>query len=239
MDREDLENELKAQLQSATNSNQFPSTRLTTLIQNAYRRATSLFIWRALTKAVTTSTKDKPTTDEESYYDYPSEFRTGTVYLIKIDKKRYDRKSYESFIKYREDNPNAVDKLFAIDQRFIFISPDTVAGTDNMDIWGAFEAPELSLSTSETIFSHNMEEANLAVVRLALSAAVKKSNPRLSTSEENAAIVTLSKINTDEWDQYSKDQPIDTPLLNVPNFFENGMNSYSPTGRFNYNPGRL
>ena len=101
MDREDLENELKAQLQSATNSNQFPSSRITTLIQNAYRRATSLFIWRALTKAVTTSSKSKTEGDDESYYDYPEEFRTGTVYLIKIDGKRYDRKSYESFNKQK------------------------------------------------------------------------------------------------------------------------------------------
>jgi hypothetical protein len=239
MDREDLENELKAQLQSATNSNQFPSARITTLIQNAYRRATSLFIWRALTKAVTTSTKAKTEGDDESYYDYPEEFRTGTIYLIKIDGRYYDRKSYQSFIKYREDNSNSSDRIFAIDQRFIFVSPDTGNGVDNMDIWGAFEAPELSLATSETIFSHNMEEANLALVRLGLSAAVKKSNPRLSQSEESGAIVTLGKINNDEWDQYSKDQPLDTPLLNVPDFFSNGLNGSSLIGRFNWPGGVL
>jgi hypothetical protein len=231
MDREDLENELKSQLQSSTNSNQFPSTRLTTLIQNAYKRSTNLFIWRALTNAVKTGTRPKVAGDDECYYDYPSEFRTGTVYKIKIDGVTYPRKSYESFLDYRENYPNSVEKMFAVDQRFIFVSPDTVLGTNNMDIWGAKEADELSLSTSKTIFSDNLEEANFAIIGLALSVATKKSDPKFSADEEAKAIATLNKLNTDEWNQYQRDQQMDAPLLDVPDFFGKFDNSQL-TGRF-------
>lgn len=231
MDREDLENELKAQLQASTNSNQFPSTRLTSLIQNAYRMVTNLWTWKALTKAVKTDTKPKAEGADECYYDYPSEFRTGTIYKLMIDGKNYDRKSYDSFMKFRENYPNSQEKIFALHQRYIFVSPDTTEGDNNMHIYGAFEAPELSLPESTTIFSNNAEHANLALVSVALATALKKSAPKLAGSEMSGAIATFTKLNSDEWEQYSLDQPIDIPLLDVPDFF-GGFDNSNLIGRF-------
>ena len=72
--RTEMETELVAQLQVASNSSLFPSTRITSLIQNAYKWATNLFIWTDLVKAKTTSTG----TNQE-YYDFPEEFRSNTV----------------------------------------------------------------------------------------------------------------------------------------------------------------
>ncbi len=237
MTRDDLVAEVLAQLQVAINSNRYPSTRILTLVQNAYRRATTLFIWKVLTRARVTSTTGLGAGDDETYYDYPEEFRTGSVYRVRIDEKEYTRKSYESFLDFRDNYPNNSNELiFANNERYIFISPDTVVGTSNMDIWGAIEAPALTSSSTKTIFSDNAEEGNNAVVRLAVSSAVKKTNPRFAQSEEAAALVTLQKLNTDEWAQYQRDQPIDSPLLDVPDYFGRFDNS-NLVGRFvGFNP---
>lgn len=233
--RSDLETELQLQLQSASNSTLFPASRLTSLIQNAYREATTLFKWLALARAKTTSTVAKGSEDN-SYYDYPEEFRTNTVFRIEIDNLEYNRKSFESFLDYVARNPNNTQKrIFANYQRFVFISPDTSAGTDNMDVWGIIQAPELSSSSSETIFTGNADNGNLAVVSLALALATKKIDPNLSQRERADALMVLGKMNADEWAQYARDQQLDTPMFEVPDFF--GVpNVDGYIGRFNYDP---
>jgi hypothetical protein len=178
--RAEMETELQRQLQAASNSTLFPSTRLTELIKNAYKEATTLFKWLALARAKITSTTVKGASDDDSYYDYPEEFRTNTIFRVEIDGKEYNRKGFESFRDYRNRNPNSTKRIFANYQRFLFISPDTTAGTDNMDVWGIIQAPELSSSSTETIFSGNNDAGNMAVVGLALSTAVKKIDPKLS-----------------------------------------------------------
>ena len=107
--RSDLETELQLQLQSASNSTLFPSTRLTSLIQNAYREATTLFKWLALARAKTTDTIDKGSEDN-SYYDYPEEFRTNTVFRVEINNLEYNRKSFESFFRLCSTKPHQYKK---------------------------------------------------------------------------------------------------------------------------------
>lgn len=233
--RSDLETELQLQLQSASNSTLFPSTRLTSLIQNAYREATTLFKWLALARAKTTDTIAKGSEDN-SYYDYPEEFRTNTVFRVEINNLEYNRKSFESFLDYVARNPsNTQKRIFANYQRFVFISPDTTAGTANMDIWGIIQAPELSSASSETIFTGNADNANLAIVSLALALATKKIDPNLSQRERSDALMVLGKLNSDEWAQYARDQQLDTPMFAVPDFF--GQSSInSNIGRFDYDP---
>jgi hypothetical protein len=229
--RAELETELQLQLQSAANSSLFPSTRLTSLIKNAYKEATTLFKWVSLARAKTTSTTALGASDDVCYYDYPEEFRTNTVFRVQIDTKEYNRKGFESFLDYRNRNSNPTTRIFANYQRFIFVSPDTVVRTNNMDIWGIIQAPELSLSTSETIFSKNAEEGNFAIVSLALAIAVKKINAKLSAQERGNALAILAKMNIDEWDEYARDQQIDTPQFEVPDFFSDG-NINSNIGKF-------
>lgn len=234
--RAEMETELQSQLRSAKNSNIYPTTRLTELIQNSYLTATTLFKWLALARAKTTSTVAK-TTEDISYYDYPPEFRRNTIFRVQIDGKEYNRKSFESLLDYRNRYPtgNGNKRIFANYQSFYFISPDTSAGTNNMDIWGIIQAPELTNPTSETIFSGNAEEGNMAVVSLALATAVKRSDPALAKTERENALLTLAGINTAEWNEYKRDQQLDTPLFEVPDFF--GFPNLNATiGQFNYDP---
>lgn len=225
--RAEMEAELQLQLQSAANSSLFPATRLTSLIQNAYKEATTLFKWLALARAKTTRTAAKGAGDDVCYYDYPDEFRTNTIFRVQIDALEYNRKSFESFLDFRNRNPSASKRIFANYQRFFFISPDTVAGSSNLDAWGIIQAPALSATGSETIFSGNADEGNFAVVSLALATAVKKINQKLSDKERANALMVLGKMNTDEWAEYARDQQLDTPMFEVPDFF--GGSSISNT----------
>ena len=229
--RAEMETELQLQLQSAANSSLFPSTRLTSLIQNAYKEATTLFKWLALARAKTTSTVAKVSGEDVCYYDYPDEFRTNTIFRVQIDGDEYNRKGFESFLDYRNRTTSPSKRIFSNYQRFVFISPDTVVGTNNMDIWGIIQAPALSSSGSETIFSGNADEGNFAIVSLAISTAVKKINFKLSDKERNNALVALGKMNNDEWDEYARDQQLDTPMFEVPDFF-NGNSINNTIGRF-------
>lgn len=233
--RAEMETELQKQLRSATNSNIFPSDRITTIIQNSYLTATTIFKWLSLSKAKTTSTTTKGAGDDICYYDYPEEFRTNTVFRVQIDGKEYNRKSYESLLDYRNRYPtgNSARRIFASYQRFIFVSPDTEVGTDNMDIWGIIQAPALSLSTSETIFSNNAVEGNLAVVKLGISEALFNIKPETAKRAKEEAILSLSNLNTAEWEGFRRDQQLDTPLFSVPDFFGR-PNLNDAIGRFNY-----
>jgi len=229
--RQEMETELSAQLQSANNSNMFPSSRITTLIQNAYRWATTLYIWNALVKGKTTSTQAN-----HEYYDYPEELRNDTIMRLTIDGVPYARKNFEDYLQYKYNHPNGTLKMFANFGRQFFVHPTpTTTGSSNLDVWGAVDADELSSSSSTTIFSTSREDANEAVVRKALSVAIKRTDQKLSESEEKAAIAILAKYNLEEQKSRQRDQRIEHPKFNVPNFFPDGHSS-SPIGAFNYDP---
>lgn len=224
--RADMETELLAQLQVANNSSMFPSARLTQLIKNAHTWATNLFVWVDLVRAKCTST-----VSGQEYYDYPAEFRSGTIMRLEIDGESYKRKSYEDYLDFRENNPGSTLKIFANYGRFFFIHPTpTLTGSNNMSIWGAIQADDLSQPTSTTIFSDNKEQGNEAIVRKGLSVALKRIDPKLSQTEEAQATTILAKLNFDEAKSTQRDQRIQHPKFIVPDFYSG--NGGNPIGNF-------
>ena len=115
-----METELKLQLQASNNSSLYPASRLTSLIQNSYKSATTLFKWLALARAKTTSTTAKGAGDDVCYYDYPDEFRTNTIFRVQIDGDEYNRKSFESFLDYRNRYPTGNEKEYLQTIRDLF-----------------------------------------------------------------------------------------------------------------------
>lgn len=229
--RAEMETELLAQLQAASNSNIFTATRITDLIKSAYRWATTIFIWNALVRAKCTDS-----VANQEYYDYPDEFRNDTIFRLTLDDVSYRRKSFEDYLDYKENNPTSTFKMFASFGRQFFIHPTpTASGTNNIDVWGAIDADELSSSSSETIFSTSREDANEAIVRKALSVAVKRVDYKLSQAEEVAARAILAQYNDYEVKSRQRDQRVQHPKFNVPNFYADGT-QVSPIGKFNYDP---
>jgi hypothetical protein len=228
--RTEMETELIAQLQVANNSSLFPSTRITTLIQNAHTWATTLFIWLDLVMAKTTNTNAS-----QEYYDYPEEFRSGSIIRLAIDGESYDRKNFEDYLDFKENNTGSDEKIFANYGRFFFVNPTPASlGSGNMDVWGAVQADELSEGTSETIFTGNKPEGNEAIVLKAFSVAMRRIDKTLSDGAMSEAILTLSKLHGDEVKATQRDQRKDHPKFDVPDFF-GGISTPTP-GRFSYRP---
>ena len=228
--RADMETELVAQLQVASNSSLFPSSRITTLIKNAYKWATNLFIWKDLVKAKTTST-----VASQEYYDYPAEFRSGTIVRLEVDGDPYKRYNFEDYLDYKENNANTTKKMFANYGRFVFICPTpTASGSANIGAWGAIQADTLDDSTDETIFTDNNPEANEAIVDRAFSVAMKRTDKTASKDAKDEAMLVLGKLNRDEAKATQRDQRLDHPKFNVPNLY--GGNRNSGIGQFDYQP---
>jgi hypothetical protein len=213
-----LETELLARLQVASNSTLYPSTRITTLIQNAYMWATQFVVWHDLVRAVCTKTQAA-----HEYYDYPSNFRSESIIRMEIDDEEYLRKNYEDYLAFKKDNPTSTKKMFSSFGRQFFVHPTpTVTGTDNLTVWGAVQGDPLSLSTSVPIFSYNKDEANEAVVKKALAVALVRSDPTSAKSEEQDAKMILSKLSNDEQKNTQRNKRLNHPMLRVPDFFSTG-----------------
>lgn len=226
--RNELETELVAQLQVASNSSLFPASRITTLIQNAYKKATNLFIWPDLVQAFTSSTKNG-----YEYYDFPDAIRSNTIVRLMIDDDPYGRKNFQDYQDYKEENSNTTKKMFAFYGRFFFVNPEPTAdGSSNMDVWGAVQADALSASDSETIFTNSNPLGNEAVVQIAFSTAMKRIDKALAKEELKEALGILAKLNTDEWKATQSSLRLDHPAFNVPNYFGNSRNA--GIGRFAY-----
>jgi hypothetical protein len=231
--RADLEAELTSQLQVASNSTLYPSSRITSLIKNANSWATNLFIWLDLS----TGKKTNGFSGQEQY-GYPEEIRSETIFRLTVDDESYERVSFEDYLQFREDNSSSDKKMFASFKRIIFIHPTpTSSGSDNIKVWGAMEADDLILPTSTTIFSNNKIEGNEAIVRKAFSVGIKRSDPSLAKSEEQEAVAALLKLNTDEWKSTQRNIRVNRPMFGVHDLF--GSGGSTPYGRFAYDPSQI
>jgi hypothetical protein len=228
--RSDLETELIARLQVASNSTLYPSTRITTIIQSAYMWATQLVIWHDLVRARCTST-----VATQEYYDYPANFRSESIIRMEVDGEEYKRKNYEDYLAFQQDNPSSTKKIFSSFGRQFFISPiPTTTGSNNITIWGAIQADALSSSSSVPIFSYNKEEANEAVIKKAIAIALVRSDPTVAKSEEQDAITLLMKLSTDESKNTQRNKRLNHPMLTVPDYFNSSGST--DIGSFNYEP---
>ena len=219
--RSDLETELLERLLVADNSTLYPSARLTMLIQNAYRWAKSLVIWNDLVNARKTGTK----VDHE-YYDYPAEFRSESIIRLEVDGEVYERKNFEDYLDYKDNNANTTKKMFASFSRRYFINPTpTLAGSYNIHVWGAIEGDQLDSSSSTTIFSYGNEEGNEAIIQKAFAVAIGRADPQLAKSETQEATVTLLRLHQLEQGRTQRNKRLDHPMFNVPDYFGGSQNS--------------
>lgn len=228
--RSDLETELIARLQVASNSTLYPAARITTITQNSYIWATQLVVWHDLVRSRATTT-----TALQEYYDYPENFRSESIIRLTISDEEYKRKNFEDYLAFKKNNPNSTKKMFASFGRQFFIHPTPTASALPITAWGAIQADPLSAADSVSIFSYSKEEANEAVIKKGLSIALIRSDPQLAKSEETEAIAILMKLSTDENKNTQRNQRLQHPMLSVPDYL--GMGGGSTTyGGFNYDP---
>ncbi len=212
----ELQTELLSRLMAASNSTLFTTTRIQTLIKDAYMWAVTQYNWPVLEKAKITKTSAG-----NYYYDYPAEFRTDSIIRVEIDGIEYDRKAFEDFLDYKNENPTDVSrKIFADFGRQIFIFPTpTVTGVSNFDVWGVIQPDQLSGGTDTTIFTYHDESGNEAIVKKAFAVAMTKTNKNLAVQEENEAKTILATIWQKVAQRQQRDQRLDHPFFDVPDMF--------------------
>lgn len=240
--RSELVTELQAQLLASSNASIYPESRLITLIQNAYQWAAGLHNWQALNDA-------KKTTVEANqyYYDYPDVFKDNSIYRIEINDSdgdnsddEYDRKAFEDFLDYRNNYPSSTKRIFANHGKRYFIAPTPTARIENgLVVWGnkLLEKDALDEEDDTTIFSYSAIEGNEAIVRKAFSTAIKRIDRQQGQEEETVARGMLAELWNHEIAHSQRDQRIQHPKFDVPDFF--GAAGGSPIGRFNYDPSGL
>jgi len=214
----------------------FPTALIDRVINRAYRKAGGLYRWPQLEDAKKTSTQNgiEP-------YDYPSTWRSDSIWRIEVDSKQYGEDpdgsplAFEDYLTWRrdDDNANSTDKKWANQKRRFFIYPvPTAAGTNNICVWGQFNVVALSADSDTTIFSYNMPECNEAVLLEALAILKAKGEDDKggqfrSIEAKQILTVAFNKIRQEQ-NKFEKN----LPMLHVTDFFRRRGGSGQNTGNF-------
>lgn len=245
--RAEIETEVLARLMIANNSTQFPSSRITQLVQDAYIWAGSIFFWPSLMRLRYFSTK--PSSQSSSpilplaydYYDYPTDFLTGSISRMYIGGKKYDKKSYQDFLDYVDNAqdaqtpPDNTKHYFAEYGRQFFVWPGvTVAGSNDGLIWGNIQPPALANSTDKPIFSLWDDSGNEAIVKKAISVAMERLDSGFANEQKQEALQLLQLMWQKVVAENQKSQRLNHPRFRTPDYFGQ-QSGISTIGNFGTN----
>ena len=171
-------------------------------------------------------------TSSEEYYDYPDNFVSDSIFLLKVEQadgkmETYGKKRYEDYMKYREDYSDGEDKIFSDYRRYYFINPNTFSGAGRkIEIWGKKKAIKLLDDADLLPFSPDTDDeensGNEAIVKIAYAIALasdKKKDPSKAAREEADAYTMLKIIADKEKEEQIRYQVKNRPLFDIPQFF--------------------
>lgn len=236
----DIKERLQRRLVVADSSTLYTDAILTDLVADAYDIATTTFPWKDLTVVFETSTQAGV-----YYYDYPTAetgpapFVTDSISFLTINHgsgdKEYDKKDFQDFVRWKRENPNdQTRRIFAENERKWYVHPvPQVTGTWNVTLHAQKQATALVNNSDTTIFSESSKDGNKAILRLALSDALARIDPKLSRKEEEDGLGILTRIFKREKDNQQLNQRLDHPRFEVQDMFRQ-TGGYTPTGDFSY-----
>lgn len=102
--------------------------------------------------------------EEVPYTDFTIDFKADAIRILQIGDKRLEKTQHEDYLKFREEQPSANDRIYADFGRTLFINPNAdVSGT--IAAFGQY-TPQIDPTdaTSTTMFSTFDEEGNEAIV---------------------------------------------------------------------------
>lgn len=229
----DIVGAIQDDLTTGDESTLYSPTLIKRAVNRAYRKVGGLFPWPELQDAKKTSTQVS-----QEYYDYPTNWRSNSIWKVVIDDVRYGEDpdgsplTFDDYLNWKEDYPDNTDKKWANQWRRFFVWPvPTAQGNNNIVVWGVKTISTLSADADTTIFSYSTPEANEAI-ELEAVAIIKaktdddKSAQFKSMEAKQILIGAWSKISK-EMAKYEKNMP----FFEVPDFFGRG-NSKDLTGRF-------
>lgn len=223
------------------NNDLFSDTDLGEWINAAVKRAWDYKPWDFTEGSKTATTISDMLTS--GYADYPQDFQSGSIYLLRINGKEYKKLLFQDYLKYLEDFPNATDRFWSEQKRFAFMNPNSYSAGQTLDMFGKLMPPVLSNTTDILPFSpdtDNQEHSgNEAIVLLAYSEALdseKLKNPTKAESERKKAYQILDILWKPFKDARALLQSKNRPFMNTPDFFGNANSGSQNIGNFNYLP---
>jgi len=189
--------------------------RLTILYTSTFITTTMIKRWLNMAKDWACSYKPWPflatknatdLIDATGEYPYPTGFRTYSIFLIRVDGKRYIKINYEDYLKYLEEYPTGTDKVWAQYDRDIFINGNACSVGDTIGMYGKGPVADLSADDDETPFADGEPDGDEAIILKAESIVVGsklvgRQNDSLKKLAEASAI--LDKI----WDRIEEQKP--------------------------------
>ena len=173
------------------------------------------------------------------YYDYPSDFLTGSASRLYIDNLKYEKKAYQDLMDYADNvitgavPPDSSKHYFAEYGRQFFVWPkSTTPGASNGIIWGNIQPLQISTPTSTTIFSLWNDSGNEAILKKALSVAMERLDPGFAQTQKTEAVQLLELIWKKIMDEAQKSQRLNHPFFQVFDMFGQ-QSGQSTIGNFN------
>lgn len=226
--RLDIQTKLTPMLFATTTSTYFTPTRILAAINDAYLWAGNEKPWPSIKKGFVTSTKAN-----EDYYDYPCDCQTESIFKIMVDSiATYEKKDFEDYLKWKEDNPSSTDKYWSEYGRQFFITPTpSTNGSSNLIVWGVIQVADLTVDGSTTIFADWSEVTNEAIVQKAYSDLILNIDPNKSANALIQAQSIIDKTYKQIAQRLQRKQRMDKPLFIVSDMFQSGVTN-SKVGNF-------
>jgi len=136
-------------------------------------------------------------TNEDGYLagSYPEGWKSESIRLMTIGGSRIDKKNFQKFQQYLEDNPAATDRIFTDYNRVYYVNPRIdVSGT--IAVWGQYTpVVDLSLPSEVTVFSNYDEEGNEAMVEKITSYLKRREHqPQEAETHDQRASAKLEEV---------------------------------------------
>lgn len=224
----------------AQNSTQFPASRVTEVVKQSNQWGGCVFFWPSLMRSRYFSSK--PSSQSATpilplnydYYDYPTDFLTGSVSRVYFNGKSYKKVAYQDFLDYVDNTkdghpaPDTTKRYFAEYGRQFFVWPGvTSAGTNDGLVWGNVQPPELTNSTDKTIFSQWDDSGNEAIVKKSISVLMERLDVGFANEQKQEAIQLLTLIWAKVATENQKNQRLDHSRFATIDFFgtQSGISS--------------
>lgn len=226
---------LNGDFSDIANNDLFTDEDLSVWIQHGVMKAWDFKPWD-----FTEGSKTATTTGD--YLDYPEDIQTGSIYLLRVAGKEYKKLIFQDYMKYLEDWPNAKDRIWTEQKRFIFINNAYAVG-NSFDVFGklmpivpAEDDDLLPFSTDTDDIEHS---GNEAIVQLGYAEALdseKFKDPSQAEIERKKAYQTLDILWKPFADARALLQSKGRPMFNTPDYLgsANSARSSAYNGNFQY-----
>lgn len=136
-------------------------------------------------------------TSSTEEWEYPEGWKSDSISRLTIGGYRLEKKDFESYNIYREEESDGTDRIFSDYGRIYYVNPNT-ALTGTMWVYGQYTPMVIDITSGDnttTAFSYAEEEGNEAIMHEMLSyAKSRERKPQESMVEHQMAIQTLDNI---------------------------------------------